>query len=204
MYASWRPALVVRATVVLVGRATRVPYRAVKSGIQRTVTVTRRESLRCAGVADLGSQTTPNCMACKGSRLWHPRPQIVHMGASGPIRFPKRRSSARTYGASPAAELTRLRRKTDIKAGKGRRRVGCVVDSKGGADGPGTQSPNPAPEQAARGAQRASAISRLDLHAATLDGEANEGGLHAQTCAATRPRGRRGAWPWRGRQSSSA
>ena len=49
MYASWRPALVVRATVVLVGRATRVPYRAVKSGIQRTVTVTRREPLRCAG-----------------------------------------------------------------------------------------------------------------------------------------------------------
>jgi hypothetical protein len=112
--------------------------------------------------------TVRNCMACKGSRLWHPQPQIVHMGASGPIRFPKRRSSARTYGASPAAELTRLRRKTDIKAGKGRRRVGVRGRLKGGADGPGTQSPNPAPEQAARGGRSERQPSaRLDLHAAT-------------------------------------
>jgi hypothetical protein len=88
--------------------------------------------LRWASVADLDFQRGATLHGMQGVKAVASRATDRAYGSFLPIRFPKRRSSARTYGASPAAELTRLRRKTDIKAGKGRRRVGVRGRLKGG------------------------------------------------------------------------
>ena len=70
MYASWRPALVVRATVVLVGRAPRVPFTAVMIGRERTTTDNTTAAVTCA-VSHL--------------RRWRPRPiWLCKQGVNAP------------------------------------------------------------------------------------------------------------------------
>jgi hypothetical protein len=86
-----------------------------------------------------------------------------------PTASPKRLSPARTYGEFPTAELTRLRRRTDITLAKGRRRVGARDRLKKGgllmtrARSPPTQHSSKQAEEAQR---EPSPPARLDLLAA--------------------------------------
>ena len=64
-------------------------------------------------------------MARKRSGLCHLWVTDTAYGSFRPTASPKRLSPARTYGEFPTAELTRLRRRTDIKLARGRRRVGA-------------------------------------------------------------------------------
>ena len=82
-------------------------------------------------VFDLGWETGPKLhglqkVRAMSSPVADPAPASVR-----PNPPPKQPSPPRTYGEFAAAELTRLRRRADSKAGKGRRRVGARGRPKG-------------------------------------------------------------------------
>jgi hypothetical protein len=84
----------VRAIVVLAGRATHVPQAAVTSGIQRTVTVTPRESLGWAHAPGLRRRGGAKLHGMQGVR------------GSNPLSSTAKYQGKRSAGATPAGRRT--------------------------------------------------------------------------------------------------
>jgi hypothetical protein len=100
---SWEPSPPGGSIVVLAGRATHVPQAAVISGIQRTVTVTRRGLVVWTPAHDLGWRSGPNLHGMQGVNLhWRWQRSSSQMPPVTSLRY------CRASRSSVGTSLTRL------------------------------------------------------------------------------------------------